>query len=214
MFFLWLLHGINWLLSKSFLSNSSLCSSFGFEVPSWSFYLSSFHSLHMFVSYISSCLFSGRIKKRVHWDFPGSPVVGTLHFHCRGTRVQCLVKKLGSCMPCSMAHWEPVAMGATSGHGSLLVWVKQKCGFTVKAAWSHGSYLWPLELDCSRVAWGPPVTVSSRSLEPRKPHEAAWASWSRWSRHTGVRWEPFGSHWGHWTQQAQWASGLKSLGAA
>ena len=35
-------------------------------------------------------------------DFPGGPVVKTLHFHCRKVRVRSLVGELGSSMPYSM----------------------------------------------------------------------------------------------------------------
>ena len=36
------------------------------------------------------------------WEFPGSPVVRTPRFHCRG-QVQSLVRELRSCMPRSAA---------------------------------------------------------------------------------------------------------------
>ena len=45
-------------------------------------------------------------KKRPLWDFPGSPVVRTLRFDCRGGWVKSLVGKLRSCMPRGVAKEE------------------------------------------------------------------------------------------------------------
>lgn len=45
---------------------------------------------------MSTCLKNSR-----RWDFPGGPVVGTLCFHCKGSRFDRLIWELGSYMSCS-----------------------------------------------------------------------------------------------------------------
>ena len=39
------------------------------------------------------------LKKNLHQDFPGGPVVKTARFHCSGAQLQCLVRELRFHMP-------------------------------------------------------------------------------------------------------------------
>ena len=50
------------------------------------------------------------------WDFPDSPGVKNLHFHCRGAWVQSLVRELISHMPCNSVKKEKKTHNSNKSH--------------------------------------------------------------------------------------------------
>ena len=65
--------------------------------------------------------FSASIQtiRKVHWDFPGGPVVRSLHFHCRGFGFNTWS---GHYMPHASQHSQKKKKGALEARNDHLAW--------------------------------------------------------------------------------------------